>query len=246
MPNTTSIGWEAFKGWSCVESMNIGSIPYYLGALFSETSFFNTYKVEINYTISGANNNYSFYIPNTLTSLTIKNQTTIGYYACAFTTSLVNINLPDNVETIRAGAFRDCTNIDHVVFPLSLLTVETNAFMRLNNCRYFDFHFDSSDSVNHAKRRADLKNQAFSSKRLEWFVGPCPSTNAKAAQGSLVISGDCSTEPTIYLPFSVPSTNPNWNANWITVARSYKTNYGYADSNLSGSWHYVGGVATPW
>ena len=241
MPNLTLLGWEAFQGWSYVQSMTVGLIPSYLGAVFSETSFANTYKVDIDYNIGSFNNKYTFYIPNTLTSLTIKNQTTIGYYACAFTTSLVNINLPDNVETIRAGAFRDCTNIDHVVFPLSLLVVETNAFMRLNNCRYFDFHYDNSNATNHAKRRANLKNQAFSSKRLEWFVGPCPTTYAEIASGSLVIPGDCSTGPTVYLPYSIQG--PKCSTTWITANRSYKTNNSYSDGNQPGTWHYVGGIA---
>ncbi len=241
MPNLTLLGWEAFQGWSHVQSMTVGLIPSYLGAVFSETSFANTYKVDIDYSISGFSNKYTFYIPNSLTSLTIVNQKVIDYYTCAFTTSLVTLNLPDNVDTVRAGAFRDCTNIDHVVFPLSLLVVESNAFMRLNNCRYFDFHYDSSNAANHTKRRADLKSQAFSSKRLEWFVGPCPSSYAKIAQGSLVIPGDCSTEPTVYLPYSIQG--PNCSTNWITAARSYKTNNSYSDGNQSGTWHYVGGIA---
>ncbi len=71
---------------------------------------------------------YAFYELTTLTDITIPTTiTSIGNFAFA-STGLTEIIIPNGIETIPQGAFKDCTSLTTVVIPSTVTTIKTEAF----------------------------------------------------------------------------------------------------------------------
>lgn len=241
----------AFSGWSYLQTLTLKYLPSggTIPMLFSTTSFTNTYNV----TYSESGTTYSYYVPNSLTSLVIKGESSIAKRYASNMTSLTEVSLNEGIQTIYSNAFSGCMNIDHLYLPNSITSIESYAFTQLYNCRYIDS--DPEYARTTSKRVITISANAFSFKKLNWFVVPS-GYHASFADNAITIPLDASTTPTFYtacIPngHSRDSSTDSWyrnNEKWINPKGKYKvyTSYSSGSSSVAEAWHYVSGVPTLW
>ena len=124
---SSSISSGAFSGCSGLTSL---SLPYCfrLGALFGTTQYSGSYHVGPYY--SGVMNDtiYYYYIPLSLTSVTITGNSVISESAFEKCQRIENITIGDRITGIRASAFSNCTGLKSVNIPDSVTSIEKSAF----------------------------------------------------------------------------------------------------------------------
>lgn len=224
-----SVAHYAFCGWSYLQTLNIGRIAgttsSTIGDLFGTSSFSNTYAAE--------QKKVTYYIPNSLTTLTVNLESGLNQYYAANMSSLTAINLNEGIGTVGKGAFYQCYNIDHVYLPNSITLIEQYAFSRLDNCRFVDSHY--ADDNAHKFRNVTVEAYAFSFKKLQWMVPPT-GKSAYLTPGAVIIY---SGSPKFYLGV-VPQNI--YHETWINPSNTYPIYASYADnhpgSGINNWWHY--------
>lgn len=241
----------AFSGWSYLQTLTLKYLPSggTIPMLFSTTSFANTYNV----TYSESGTTYSYYVPNSLTSLVIKGESSIAKRYASNMTSLTEVSLNEGIHTIYSNVFSGCTNIDHLYLPNSITEIQSYAFTQLYNCRYIDSDPEYS-RLN--KRSLTIAKTAFSFKKLEWFVVPCGGL-ASYADNAIMIAQGSSTTPSFFtasVPGSHDRTNPSdsWykgSEKWINTTGQRKVYTVYCSEKpvypTSENWYYQDGKAVP-
>jgi len=102
----TSIGWQAFYGYSKLTSITIPNSVTSIG-------------------------NYAFYDCTGLTSITIPDSvTSIGVSAFGDCTGLTSITIPNSVTSIGENAFNGCTGLTSITIPDSVTSIGEYAFGR--------------------------------------------------------------------------------------------------------------------
>lgn len=140
----TGITKGAFYGCSSLKEMTlpfVGDSRYYsssygyeslFGYIFGEASYTgatSTQQYYLNY--SGEMTGEYYYIPTSLTKVTITDASTI-YYGAFFNCSyLKELNLNDEIKTIEDYAFYGCSKIDTFKLPSALTSLGANA---MNKC----------------------------------------------------------------------------------------------------------------
>ncbi len=101
---TTNIYYDAFYGYSNLESVTIGSYVANIG-------------------------NEAFYKCTSLKSITLPNSVeTIGNYAFYGCTALSSVKMSDSVTSIGYDAFKNCTSLKSITLPSSLTSIGTYVF----------------------------------------------------------------------------------------------------------------------
>lgn len=123
--NVTKIGSGAFAGCSKIKTM---SIPFVgntdlsegteamFGYIFGTTSYAGGVATK-QYYGSSSYQYYEFYLPASLTSVTITNATQLGYSAFGNCSALTEINLNEGIMKVGARAFENCTAIKTISLP---------------------------------------------------------------------------------------------------------------------------------
>ena len=224
-----AVGHLAFNGWSHLQTLNIGRIAgtsaSTVGDLFGTSSFPNSYAAE--------QNKATYYIPNSLTTLTVNLESSLNQYYAANMSSLIYINLNEGISVVGKGAFYKCTKIDHVFLPNSITLIEAHAFAQLESCRFVDSHYVDDNA--HKFRNVTVDSYAFSFKNLQWMVPPT-SYGAFLNPSSVVIN---SGSPKFYL--GVVPQNVYYE-NWVLSSSTCPIYASYSDKHpgagITNWWHY--------
>ena len=84
-----------------------------------------------------------------LTDVYLGNVKTLGTEAFAECTSLVKIDLPDTLETIKDRAFQACTALEGIMIPASVTEIEFSAFSQCSSLRAVYFLGDAPKMGNY-------------------------------------------------------------------------------------------------
>ncbi len=130
IPNTvTSIGKGAFSGCSSLRSITVPFVGAQKGnsgeaALFGYifgTESYNGGKSTEQYYGTGSgiiNTQYDyFYIPSTLRTVTVTNESSLGYGAFYNCSMLTEINLNDQISQVGQACFYNCAKIEKISLP---------------------------------------------------------------------------------------------------------------------------------
>lgn len=128
------IGLGAFSGCSSITEITIpfigssirtseGSTALF-GYIFGDTAFDGSTEIEQKYTDSEKS---AYCIPDSLSKVVVLGGE-IPYGAFYGIKNLINVTLPDNLQTIGAEAFNGCTGLQDVVIPESVTKIGQGAF----------------------------------------------------------------------------------------------------------------------
>ena len=133
--NVTSISSSAFSGCSGLESMtlpfvgssrgNSGSKYDVFGYIFGTTKYTGGNCIKQYYSSSGSE---SYCIPSSLKSVTITDETVIGYGAFNNCRDITSVVICSGVTKIQAYAFWECYGLKSVTIPNSVLDINVGAF----------------------------------------------------------------------------------------------------------------------
>ena len=125
--NVTSIGYNAFKDCTNIESVTIPNSVTNI----EQNAFENCYNLT-SVTLSNSLTsieNFTFSNCTLLTSITIPNSvTTIGYGAFCSCTSLQSVTIPNSVAQIESRAFENCYGLTSITLPNSLISIADETF----------------------------------------------------------------------------------------------------------------------
>lgn len=242
--SVTSIGLGAFNGCSMLKSItlpfvgsrkgNSGSKEASFGYVFGESSYQGGTKVEQYY--GGGTSNWSwFFIPSTLRSVKITNETVINYGAFQNCSMLTKIDLNDGIVQVGTISFANCERVEEVSLP-SISIIPSSLFKGCSSLSKFTIN----DSVETIGANAFAGCGALSSVNSE-TAGEFVIPDSVTSIGSGVFNG-CYLLKSITLPF-VGSKKGN--------SGSKEANFGYIfgeDSYQGGTKvkQYYGSGVTSW
>ncbi len=233
----TSIGEGAFNGCSLLRSItlpfvgsqkgNTGKSACF-GYIFGTNSYQGGTEVSQHY---GSGVVASFYIPSTLRTVIITNETTIGQCAFANCSMLTEINLNDGILQVGASSFSKCSKIEKINLP-SITIIPTSLFYGCISLSSFTIN-DSVDTIGESAFMDCSALSSVNSDTVGEFVIPSNVTSI----GEGAFSG-CSMIRSITLPF-VGSGKGN-------TGRAACFGYIFGDDQYQGgtkvSQHYGSGV----
>jgi hypothetical protein len=114
--SVTSMGYGAFKDCS---NLNEISIPF-VGVNTESTTVIN-----IGYIFGSSNNDN---VPESLTAVTVTNESSIGEYAFSYCDTLTTVNLNEGILSIGDLAFSNCSNLASITIPNSVTSVGSSVF----------------------------------------------------------------------------------------------------------------------
>ena len=135
IPNSVmSIGNGAFSGCSGLtsitlpfvgESITATNLKALFGYIFGSSSYSGGVKtIQSTFNIGGA----TYYIPASLTSVTITEVDSIGNGAFSGCSGLTSVTVPSSVTSIGTGAFDGCSGLTSITIPDSVTSIGDNAF----------------------------------------------------------------------------------------------------------------------
>ncbi len=198
--SVTSIGEGAFNGCSLLRSItlpfvgrqkgNTGKSACF-GYIFGTNSYQGGTKVNQHYD-SGVV--ASFYIPSTLRTVTITNETTIGKSAFENCSMLTKIDLNDGVLQVGSGSFSGCSKIEEINLP-SITIIPSSLFSGCVSLSNFTIN-DSVDTIESSAFYGCTALASINSKVVGEFIIPDSVTSI----GEGAFNG-CALLRSITLPF---------------------------------------------
>jgi hypothetical protein len=103
-----------------------------LGHLFSK-EYFNSIDGEVSTRHYYDDTNYiQFFLPDNLSSVIVTNATKLEYGAFSNCVGIVNLVLPETLESIENNAFSGCINLVEIIIPQTVTEMGENAFYECN------------------------------------------------------------------------------------------------------------------
>jgi hypothetical protein len=103
-----------------------------LGHLFSK-EYFNSIDGEVSTRHYYDDTNYiQFFLPDNLSSVTVTNATKLEYGAFSNFVDIINLVLPETLESIGKNAFSGCVNLVEIIIPQTVTEIGENAFYDCN------------------------------------------------------------------------------------------------------------------
>ena len=139
IPNrVTSIGSSAFSGCYGLTSMtlpfvgsqrgNSGSSSSLFGYIFGTRSYTWGAQAQQYYSSSSSSSYSTYYIPTFLKTVTITDETVLGYGAFYNCSGLTSVTIPGSVTSIGDYAFSRCSGLTSVTIPDSVTSIGGYAF----------------------------------------------------------------------------------------------------------------------
>ena len=130
--SVTTINGGAFAGCSALTELTIPFVGRYASATSSSssTTFGYIFGTSSSYagTTSASNNYNTYYIPTSLTTVTITGGSFIGAYAFQNCTMLTSITLPETLTSISDYAFYNCDGLTELTIPATVTSIASRAF----------------------------------------------------------------------------------------------------------------------
>ncbi len=124
VPETvTSLGKGIFSGCSSLESLVLPAVSDIIGPYFGTTKYSSSYSVSQ----SGSQSSGTYYLPNSLRSVTVTGGR-IANYAFSNCTGLTDIILSDSVTGIGDYAFSRCSGLTDITVGSSVASIGSYAF----------------------------------------------------------------------------------------------------------------------
>ncbi len=135
--SVTSIGANAFSGCSGLTDMVIPFVGESrtskntnFGYIFGSSNYTGATSISQSYKSGGSTGTTTYYIPTSLTTLTILDGN-LGYGALSGCKTLTQINLPDTMQSMDYYAVGSCPGITSITLPKSIVKYGESVF---NNC----------------------------------------------------------------------------------------------------------------
>ena len=147
-----AVGYAAFTGCSSLKRMtipfvggasNVGGGVELFGFIFGSQEFENSMLISQScnrYDASFLTESFDFYIPNSLTDITVLNSN-IPFCAFENCKGLVSITLSDGIKRIGDNAFRNCDNLANLIIPNSIIFVGADALSGCSRLRYTTYNY---------------------------------------------------------------------------------------------------------
>ena len=132
--SVTSIGSSAFSGCSGLTSITLPFVGSRRGNSGTSESLFGYIFGTLSYTGGTATKQYysssyeTYYIPSSLKSVVIADETVIGYgsfYGCS---GLTSVTISEGVTSIGGAAFVNCDGLTSVTIPSGVMNIEMGTF----------------------------------------------------------------------------------------------------------------------
>ena len=142
LENIESIEAGAFKGYDLLEEITLPFIGKSIDSEGYESVFgyifgYTTSKVTGTTNQYNQNSKYYYYIPSSLTKVTLLNSVkNIGYHAFYNCNNLTSIEIPASVTSIGDSAFSGCSNLTSIVIPDSVKSIGDYAFYGCDSLIY--------------------------------------------------------------------------------------------------------------
>ncbi len=134
IPNTvTFIGSSAFYGCNAIENITLpfvgqsATASYYYESVFGYIFGYKNTSSAVSGTVTQYTTSYKYYIPTTIKTVTITNQTSIPAYAFENCNFIEKITIPENTADIKSKAFYNCSSLTDINIPENVVIAE-NAF----------------------------------------------------------------------------------------------------------------------
>ena len=202
-----NIGYNAFGGCYRLSSMTLPFVGSQrgnangqgdnFGYVFGSSSSTGSTSIRQNYYYNNGNNSsYStYYLPTSLTSVVVTDETLLRPYAFQNCAMLTNIVVNDEITSVGSYAFSGCTSLSVMLIPKSLKWIGSYAFQ---NCSCLD-KIDLPEGVNR------IYDYAFSGCSLATTV-VVPNTVTNIGQYAFQ---NCSSLAAVEIPKSVESIGYN-------------------------------------
>ena len=152
IPNSVlSIGAGAFSGCSGLTSItlpfvgskrgNTGSADSLFGYIFGSSSYSGGEKVNQNYNSLSYK---KYYIPLSLKTVNVTDETMIGYGAFYGCSGLTSVTIPNSVTSIGVNAFSGCRGLSDILLPNSVMNIGDEAFAGCANLERMTLPFIGS------------------------------------------------------------------------------------------------------
>ena len=192
LPSTVkTITNAAFGGCSSLESLTLPFLDSTLGYIFGRTSYVGGVSVSQRLSASSASTS-TYYIPATLTSVTLTNAEWLNIAAFQNCTMLKEVSLDGSLTSVSSYAFENCTALEAASLPDSITQIGNYAF---SGC-------SSLKEIALPAGLTEIRDYAFKNcSRLEDVTVPAGVTK----YGNAVFQG-CASIKSITFPFTATTT----------------------------------------
>ncbi len=204
--SVTTIGAGAFNGCSSLRSITLSFVggqkgnsdtsTANFGYIFGTSSYQGGTKINQHYGVEIMNNkrNNNFYIPSTLRSVTITNETVLGYGAFQNCSIITKIELNEEIIQVGISCFENCSKIETISLP-SISIIPDSLFSGCISLSKFTIN-ENVDTIGTEAFKGCSALSSINSETAGEFMIP----DAITSIGESVFNG-CSMIKSITLPF---------------------------------------------
>lgn len=136
IPNGINVKDDAFFGCSCLEILTIPEIDYGVLGQYFGTRFFEGAEI-IDHDLYGSTSK-KYYIPSSLTSVTLTNASVIWSRAFSNCSNLISIQIFGSVDTVGTCAFGNCISLRNLSLPATIKKISPSGLAGCTSLKHID------------------------------------------------------------------------------------------------------------